>query len=228
MTQYFSPKSLKFLTQLAANNNRAWFQAHKDDYQRLVRAPFQQLLSDLAAPLLSISPHFRSDPKAVGGSLFRIQRDTRFSGDKSPYKPWQGAQLFHERRRQLTAPAFYLHLAPQQSFIGAGLWHPPTEVQRRIRQFIFENPESWARAAHAPALRQKFTAYLDDSLKKPPAGFSADFRFIDDLRLRNFVFTRPLTDAEMTSGELLETLSCDLQQLAPFVDYLCAALDLEF
>ncbi|PJJ98126.1 TIGR02453 family protein [Lysobacteraceae bacterium NML75-0749] len=228
MPPYFTQQSLAFLHKLAANNRREWFQAHKDDYQRHVREPFQQLLADLIVPLAAISPHFRADPKPVGGSLFRIYRDTRYASDKSPYKPWQGAQLFHERRRQVTAPAFYLHLEPGESFIGAGLWHPPTEVQRHIRQFIFENPESWARAAHAPTLRENFQSYSDDMLKRPPAGFPADFRFIDDLRQRSFVLSRALDDAQMTSADLLETVVHNLEQLAPFVDYLCAALDLEF
>lgn len=228
MRPYFSQQSLAFLRQLAANNQREWFQAHKHDYQQHVREPFQQLLADLMQPLAAISPHFRADPTPVGGSLFRIYRDTRYSGDKSPYKPWQGAQLFHERRRQVSAPAFYLHLQPDASFIGAGLWHPPTDIQRRIRQFIFENPESWARAAHAPALRENFQIYSEDMLKRPPAGFPADFRFIDDLRQRNFVFSRALDDAQMTSPQLLERIVQNLELLAPFMDYLCAALDLEF
>jgi uncharacterized protein (TIGR02453 family) len=228
MSRYFTDKSLKFLRGLARHNERAWFQAHKADYEAHVREPFQRLLADLQAPLAAVSPHFRADPKTVGGSLFRIQRDTRFSGDKAPYKPWQGARLFHERRREVAAPSFYLHLQPRGSFIGAGLWHPETDTQRRVRQFILDNPGSWKAAAHAPALRRRFDMDDSEMLVRPPRGFPGDFEFIDDLRHRNWVLWRPLDDATMTGTSLPRILSKDLHTLGPFVDYLCAALDLEF
>ena len=96
--------------------------------------PFLRLLTDLQPDLAEVSLHFRSDPKTVGGSLFRIYRDARFSNDKSPYKSWQGARLFHERHKQVPAPSFYLHLQPGECFVGAGLWHPEPDTQRRVRQ----------------------------------------------------------------------------------------------
>lgn len=228
MTTYFTDKSLKFLRGLARNNDKAWFNAHRGDYEAHVREPFQRLLVDLQPDLAAVSPHFRADPRNVGGSLFRIFRDARFSNDKSPYKSWQGARLFHERRREVAAPSFYLHLQPGGSFIGAGLWHPESDTQRRVRQFIFDNPGSWKAAAHAPALRRRFDLDDGETLVRPPRGFPVDFEFIDDLKHRNWVFWRALDDATMTGPRLRQLVARDLQALAPFVDYLCAALDLEF
>lgn len=228
MTAYFTDKSFRFLRALARNNNRTWFHAHKADYETHVREPFQALLRDLQPDLRTVSEHFRSEPKTVGGSLFRIQRDTRFASDKAPYKAWQGARLFHERRKQVPAPSFYLHLQAGSCFVGAGLWHPETTTQRRVRQFIFDNPESWKRAAHAPAFRRRFDLDSDEMLVRPPRGFPPDFAFIDDLRHRNFVAWRAVDDSMMTGPRLRQTLARDLAALAPFVDYLCAALDLEF
>ncbi len=228
MTIYFTDKSLKFLRSLARNNNREWFHAHKADYDAHVREPFRKLLVDLQPDLHMVSEHFRSDPKTVGGSLFRIQRDTRFANDKAPYKSWQGARLFHERRQQVAAPSFYLHLQAGNCFVGAGLWHPETTTQRRVRQFIVDNPGSWKTAAHAPAFRRRFELETDEMLVRPPRGFPADFEFIDDLRHRNFVASRSIEDSVMLGPKLRQTLAKDLQSLAPFVDYLCAALDLEF
>lgn len=228
MITYFSDKSFKFLRALARHNERAWFHAHKADYESFVRAPFQQLLVDLQPALAQASLHYRAEPKAVGGSLFRIHRDTRFANDKSPYKSWQGARLFHERRRELPAPSFYLHLQPGHCFVGAGLWHPETATQRRVRQFIFDNPAGWKKAAHAPAFRRRYDLESGETLVRPPRGFPPDFVFIDDLRHKNFVAMRDLDDTVMTGPRLRQTLEKDLQALAPFVDYLCAALDLEF
>lgn len=228
MSVYFTDKSLKFLRALARNNERAWFHAHKTDYEAHVRAPFQRLLGDLQPDLHAVSAYFHADPKTVGGSLFRIQRDTRFSGDKAPYKSWQGARLFHERRKQVPAPSFYLHLQPGRCFVGAGLWHPETATQRRVRQFIVDNPGSWQAAAHDKAFRRRFELEDSEMLVGPPRGFPPDFAFIDDLRHKNFVASRPIEDSVMLGPKLRPTLAKDLQALAPFVDYLCAALDLEF
>ena len=228
MSRYFDAASFGFLRGLARHYDKAWFESLRQDYEAHVRQPFLRLITDLQPALASVSPHFRADPRTVGGSLFRIHRDARFSNDKSPYKPWQGARLFHERRREVAAPSFYIHLQPGGSFVGGGLWHPEPDTQRRVRQFILDNPGSWKKAAHAPALRPRFD--LDDSevLSRPPRGFPADFEFIDDLKHRNWVLWRSLDDAAMTGPRLKKTLETDLAALGPFIDYLCAALDLEF
>ena len=228
MSAYFSDKTFKFLRGLARHNDREWFHAHKADYEAQVRQPFLALISDLQPALLEVSEHYRADAKTVGGSLFRIHRDTRFSNNKAPYKEWQGARLFHARSKEVEAPSFYIHLQPGHCFIGAGLWHPEPDTLRRIRQFIVDNPGSWAAAAHGAAFRKRFD--LDDSemLTRPPRGFPADFVHLDDLRRKNHVAIRVIDDATMTGPKLLSTLAKDLQGLGPFMDYLCAALDLEF
>lgn len=135
---------------------------------------------DLQPDLAAVSEHFRADPRTVGGSLFRIYRDARFSNDKSPYKSWQGARLFHERRKQVPAPSFYIHLQPGESFVGAGLWHPEPATQRKVRHFIVDNPGSWKAAAHSPMLRKKFDFEESEKLVRAPRGFEPDFEFIDD------------------------------------------------
>lgn len=228
MSTYFNDKTFKFLRALARNNNREWFHAHKADYETHVRGPFKILLTDLQPDLASVSEYYRAEPKTVGGSLFRIQRDTRFANDKAPYKSWQGARLFHERGRQVEAPSFYLHLQPGNCFIGAGLWHPQSTTLRGIRQFIFDNPGSWKAAAHDASFRRGFDLDNDEMLVRPPRGFSPDFECIEDLKRKNFVAFRQLDDAAVLGPKLRQMLAKDLAALAPFVDYLCAALDLEF
>ena len=128
----------------------------------------------------------------------------------------------------MPAPSFYIHLQPGNSFVGAGLWHPEPPTQRTIRQFIFDNPGGWKAAAHAPAFRRRFDLEEDEKLVRTPHGFPADFEFIEDLKHRNFVAVRAIDDATMTGPRLRKALETDLAGLGPFVDYLCAALDLEF
>ena len=228
MTTYFSAASFKFLRGIARHNDRAWFQAHKADYDAHVRAPFQQLLTDLQPDVMAVSEHFRADPRPVGGSLFRIQRDTRFANDKTPYKTWQGARLFHERGRQVEAPSFYVQIQPGNCFVGAGLWHPQPDTLRRVRHFILDNPGSWKAAAHDAKFRRRFDLDEDEMLTRMPRGFPDDFEFADDLKRKNFVAFRVIDDATMIGPRLLKTLETDLNGMAKFVDYLCAALDLEF
>ena len=228
MSVYFTDKTFRFLRALARHNNREWFHAHRDDYENHVRGPFLRLLTDLQPALKGVSEHFRADPRPSNGSLFRIHRDTRFANDKAPYKSWQGARLFHERRKQVAAPSFYIHLQPGECFVGAGLWHPEPETQRRIRQFIYDNPGGWKAAAHAPAFSRRYDFESGEMLVRPPRGFPADFEFIEDLKHKNFVAVRAIEDSTMLGPRLRQTLEKDLAGLGPFVDYLCAALDLEF
>ncbi len=228
MATYFTDRTFRFLRALARNNERAWFLEHKPDYEAHVREPFQRLLADLQAPLHAVSALYRSEPKGVGGSLFRIHRDTRFANDKTPYKNWQGARLFHERQRQVPAPSFYVHLQPGHCFIAGGIWHPEPDALRKIRHFIVDNPASWKTAAHDPAFRHRYDLEDSDRLVRPPRGFDPAFEFLDDLKHRNFVALRAIDDDTMTGPRLLTVLAKDLRGLAPFMDYLCAALELEF
>ena len=224
---YFTNKTFKFQRALARNNNREWFHEHKDEYENDLRQPFLRLIADLQPALLEVSEHFRADPKPVGGSLFRVHRDTRFSNDKTPYKAWAGARFFHVRSKQVEAPSYYLHIQPGHCFVGAGLWHPQPESQRKIRQFIFDNPGNWKAAVHAPAFRKKFSIE-GESLTRPPRGFPADHELIDDLKRKDFVATMTLDDETVLGPRLRKTVGDQFKSLAPLVDYLCAALDLEF
>ena len=224
---YFSDKSFRFLRALARNNNRDWFRQHKDEYEQHLRAPFQRLLADLQPDLAAVSLHFRADPRPVGGSLFRIHRDTRFASDKTPYKTHVGARLYHERHREVDSPSFYIHVQPGNCFVGAGLWHPEPETRRRIRQFIADNPQGWRQAVHSPAFRRRF-ALGGETLQRPPRGYPADHPLIEDLKRQSFVGSAALADEVVLGPALRRSVASAIAGLAPLVDYLCASLDIEF
>ncbi len=224
---YFSPATFRFLRALARHNNRTWFKAHQGDYETHVRGPYLQLIADLQAPIARLSRHYRADPRKVGGSLFRVQRDTRFSHNKEPYKPYAGARMFHERRREIAAPSFYLHLAPGDCFVGAGLWHPENHTLRNIRNFIVDNPAAWKRAAHGPAFRKRYE-FWGQSLTRAPLGFPADHPLIADLKRKSYAAGVGFEDALACSPALYACVVENFKRLAPLVDYLCAAQNLEF
>lgn len=101
---YFTPKTLRFLADLAANNRRDWFEAHRAAYERDVRTPALRLITAMETLIREVHPAFMASPKKVGGSLFRIHRDTRFSGDKTPYKTHIGITFFTQQRVRRHAP----------------------------------------------------------------------------------------------------------------------------
>ncbi len=224
---YFRPDLFRFLGKLAKNNNRTWFHANRERYENAVREPMLRLIGDLQPVLATISPHYRADPRKQGGSMYRIQRDTRYRHDKSPYKTWASVRLAHERRREMEAPAFYLHFASGNCFVGAGFWHPSSPTLRAFRDFVVDNPATWTAITHAPDFiaRYRFTG---ESLKRAPLGFDPNHPLIVDLRRKDWVVSRPFDDALACSDDLLPFLDESLHELAPMVDYLCAALDLPF
>lgn len=224
---YFSLATFRFLRALARHNSRSWFKAHQADYESHVRGPFLDLIADLQAPVARLSRHYRADPRKVGGSLFRVQRDTRFSHNKEPYKPWAGARIFHERRREIAAPSFYLHIAPGDCFVGAGLWHPENHTLRNIRNFIVDNPAAWQRAAHGRSFRRHYE-FWGESLSRAPQGFPPDHPLIVDLKRKSCAAGVGFDDALACSPGLFAFVVAHFRRMAPLVDYLCAAQNLEF
>ena len=224
---YFTQATFRFLSQLSRHNNRTWFKANQLRYERDVREPFLALIADLQPHLAEVSSHFRADPRKVGGSLFRIQRDTRFSGDKTPYKTWAGARLYHARHRERPAPSFYVHIQPGGCFVGAGLWHPESATLKRVRAFVADNPSAWNEAVHRKAFSERY-GFWGERLKRAPQGYSPDHPLIEDLKLKSYAAGCELTDAAVLAPGLACDIGIHLRRLAPLADYLCAALDLEF
>lgn len=226
-SRYFSPKLFAFLRDLEENNDREWFKAHQADYERYVREPALDFITDFAEPLKGISEHFVADAKKVGGSLFRIQRDTRFSKDKSPYKSNTGMQFRHSMAKDAHAPGFYLHIQPGECFMGVGLWRPETKVAYAIRSRIDEHPDSWKRATRSKRFTDVFTLG-GDSLSRPPRGYDADHPLIDDLKRKDFIASTPLTQKSITSESFMEDFTANCQRAAPMMGFLCEAVGVHF
>jgi uncharacterized protein (TIGR02453 family) len=105
-TPYFTKQTFTFLSNLADNNTREWFEEHKQDYENFVREPALDFISDMGNEMPAISKHFLAVPKKVGGSLMRVQRNLRFSRDKTPYKTNIGIQFRHEVGKDIHAPGY--------------------------------------------------------------------------------------------------------------------------
>src|SRR5919198_4046037 len=148
--KWFSPAVFSFLRELQDNNTREWFAENKSRYQEDVQEPALEFISDFDPLLRRISPDFRADARPVGGSLFRIHRDVRFSKDKTPYKTHVGIHFRHRSASDAHAPGFYLHLEPGGVFAAAGIWHPDGPSQKLIRTRIGDDARGWKRATGPP------------------------------------------------------------------------------
>jgi uncharacterized protein (TIGR02453 family) len=227
MASYFTAGTLKFLRELAANNEREWFGANKDRFQAVVQEPALQFISDFGKPLAKISKHFVADPRPQGGSLFRIYRDTRFSKDKTPYKTHVAMRFGHEAGGDVHAPGFYLHVEPANSYAGVGLWRPEAADARRIRQAIVDEPDRWKKAAHSKAFATAFTKD-GESLARPPQGFDPDHPLVEDLQRKDFIGGARLTDRQVTGDSLLEDFTAMSKAASPFVRFLTEAVGLPY
>lgn len=222
MRRYFSSAFFGFLRELKKNNRREWFAANKDRYLADIEAPMRQFIADFALRLRHISPRFVADPRRVGGSMFRIYRDTRFSADKTPFKTWVSARFQHDARDRPSVPGFYLHLEPGDSMGGGGLYHPDPATLLRVREHIVRAPREW----HAVLARG--LEVQGDALKRVPAGFDPSHRFAEDLKRKDHYVMTSFTAREVGSPQFLDRFTETCAETAPLVAFLTKALGLRW
>lgn len=224
---HFTGETFRFLRNLARNNDRDWFRANRARYEESVRDPAIRFILDFAPYLKAISPYFRADPRANGGSLFRIYRDTRFSRDKSPFKTHTGIQFRHDLGRDAHAPGFYLHLEPGSCFAGVGIWRPDGKVLRKIREGVAEDPSGWEKAVGGSSFEARFEL-SGDTLVRPPRGFDPEHPLIGTLKRKDFVAVASLSEEEVKAPGFLKGFADICRAGAPFVRYLCHVLEAPF
>ena len=222
---YISPELFTFFRELKANNNREWFQAHKRRYEAQVRAPLLRFIADFGLRLAELSPHYLADARPVGGSLFRINRDIRFSKDKSPYKTAAGLQFRHESGKDVHAPGFYLHLEPGSVFAGVGLWQPEAKALAKIREAIVADPARWQQASAAEEFRAVYQLG-GESLQRPPKGYDPEHPLIEDLKRKDFIASVAFSEADVCAPDFIDRYSELCRQAAPFMAFLTTVLGL--
>ncbi len=217
----FRPDALQFLADLAENNERAWFQPRKADFERLIRRPIEALCVALADRFAARGLPLLADPAR---SPFRIYRDVRFSKDKSPYKtaqgaqfPWQGAA---PTGRTSVGVGGYFHLEPGSIFVGGGMWRPEPAALAAFRDRVDREPAAVLAALEDERFRSVFGSVGGDTLARNPRGYPADHPHGDLLRLKDVVFSRRLSDADVGSPELPDRIAADLDAARPVLQLL--------
>ena len=223
----FTNNTFRFLDELAANNNRAWFEANKKNYELLVREPALDFIEAMVPVLASFAPSFRAEPRKVGGSLMRVYRDTRFARDKTPYKTNIGIQFRHKLGKDVHAPGFYVHIASDECFFAVGCWRPAPDALNGIRKLISEKAEKWISARDD----KKFLAQWNlsgDGLTRPPRGYDVNHPLIVDIKRKDFIALSPLSSAEVTGRGLGKLSGKRFSTTVPLMKFLCEAVDVSF
>jgi len=224
---YFSPALFDFLRQLTRNNTREWFQQNKSRYEADVREPALRFVEDIGPRLKKLSPHLIADPRPVGGSLFRIHRDIRFSTDKSPYKTAVGISFGHDHGRSGPAPGYYLHIAPGESFAGGGVHMPETATLTKVRDAIVHNTSGWKRIVTDPEFAPMFVN-MGDALKRAPQGYDPDHPFVDDLKRKSYVWHALFSERDVCANDFMDRYLDACRIANPFSRFVAKALGVQW
>jgi uncharacterized protein (TIGR02453 family) len=212
----FRPAALAFFRELEANQDRAWFAAHRDTYEREVLAPLRALLADLAGEFSRRGLKLTADPMK---SVFRIHRDVRFSRDKSPYKTHAGAVLSRDGSKG-TFGMLYIHIDPTGCFAAAGFWQPEPKYLEALRIAMVEEPGR-IRAALDAATASGAELRREDALTRLPRGFehAAGTEAEELVKLRHLIVQWPLSAAAIGKPALTGTLAGYAEAARPLLEF---------
>jgi uncharacterized protein (TIGR02453 family) len=196
-----SPILFDFLNDLKANNNREWFQANKDRYNK-ARIEFEGFINALIPRIREIDPLIGM--LTAKDCVFRIYRDVRFSTDKSPYKTNMGAYIARGGKGSMLA-GYYVHFEPGASMLAGGLYMPPAETLKKVREEIFYQADDFKKIIHNKKFMDCFGEIDDpDKMKNPPKGYSKDFPDIHLLKFRNYAVMHPVSDERAVKDDYLD------------------------
>jgi uncharacterized protein (TIGR02453 family) len=218
------PSTLKFLKDLSKNNNKPWFDAHRKQYDD-AKKDFEAFIQTV------IDRHAQKDEtireQEARKCLFRINRDVRFSKDKSPYKTNMGASIKRGGRKSIFA-GYYFHCEPGECFVGGGIWMPMPPETKKVRQeidYCFDEFKKIVGSKKFQTIYGGLYTGEDTSLSRVPQGFEKDNPAADYLKLKSWIAMQSLKDAEVTSKELVKKTLAAFEALQPMIQFINRALD---
>jgi len=215
-TPTFPKAGLNFLKSLKRNNNREWFLKNKTTYEETVRAPMIQIVEALADEFADFAPEILVSPK----SIFRIYRDTRFSKDKSPYKTHVAASFSVKGLDRHEGAGFYFHISPADVFVGGGVYRPPADELRSVRNHIAANHVRLKKVVEARQFQKLFGSLSGEQSSRIPRGFPADHPAEHYLRFKDLLAARELKPADATSAKFFATLVESFRAMNPLIQFL--------
>lgn len=218
------PSTLRFLKNLKKNNNKPWFDTNRKEYEA-AKADFAAFIQSV------IVKHGQKDPLIkdliAKDCMFRINRDIRFSKDKSPYKTNFGASINKGGRKAFDAAGYYFHLEPGKSFVGGGIYMPMPEHLKKVRQEIDYNLKDFKKILSA----KKFKTVYGDldkstefSLSRVPKGYEPDNPAAEYLKLKSYIAMTRISDADLISADLVKKTISAFEALHPLINFLNRSL----
>lgn len=204
--------TLQFLSLLSANNDRDWFAAHKNDYEKSQKE-FKDFVFELGEKMKS---HDVIDD--AGTKVYRIYRDVRFSNDKTPYNQHRSAHF--KRAGEERRGGYYLRIEPGDSFIAGGFWRPNPEDLLLIRKQIDQNPQELRDILSEESFKKYFGKLEGDKVKTSPKGFSQDNPSIDLIRHKGFILTHHFSDKQVLQSDFIDQVNIGFSKMRPFLDYM--------
>ncbi len=212
---------LEFLIDLKFNNNKAWFKENQDSY-RQAKAEFEEFIGILLPRIKQLDESI--DVASPKECIFRIFRDVRFSKNKEPYKTNFGALIARGGRKRSYA-GYYIHVEPDESFIGGGVYMPESNVLKTIRTEIYENTGEFKQIIYNNEFRNYFPEIYGDKLTLAPKGFPKDFKDIDLLKYKHYAVAHSVKNSFWTESEdLIEDLMDIFSVQYPFNLFLNRAI----
>src|SRR6516162_9552484 len=218
----FRPAAFAFFRELQDNNDPAWFRPRKAVYETEVLAPFRDLIVAVVAALREAELPLAGDPRS---SIFRIYRDVRFSSDKRLYKTHAGAVLTRSGDKR-NPGVLYLHVAPGESMVGAGFWHPEPGLLAKLRRAILVDADAFLSLA-VQLEKAGHPLSTDERLSRPPRGFEAakGTPAAEYVGWKSFTAHRMLSDAEMQSPALVDRIVDFAHTVLPLLEWGWATVD---
>lgn len=213
-----SKSSLQFLKALAENNNRDWFNEHKNSY---INA-YKNVSDFVDALILEMNKHDVLENSSGKKSLYRIYNDVRFSKDKSPYNARFAFSL--QRATKLRRGGYYMNIKPGNSFLACGFFAPNPADLKRIRVDIEHNYKEWNKLLNKKSIKENFGSLRGEKVLTAPKGFSIDHPAIELLRHKQFIFRHEFKDKELTAENFLQTVNSLFKAIRPFFDYMSDVL----
>ncbi len=217
-----SKSTMQFLKDLSKNNNREWFTENKKRYED-AKAEFETFISGLIQQIAKFDPSVAN--LEAKKCVFRIYRDTRFSKDKTPYKPNFGAYLAERSTAVHEKAAYYLHLEPGKSFLAGGAYEPQAPWIHKIRQEIDYNTKDFKKIINATAFKNNFGELQGEKLKTVPKGFPKDHPELSLLQYKSFLMMHKCDDKTVMADDFMKHASGVYKTMKPLNDFLNTAME---
>jgi uncharacterized protein (TIGR02453 family) len=218
----FPREGIKFLKQLKRNNNRGWFESHRDEFERYAKAPMLSFIAALQPHFARFAPEFDLNPKR---SIFRIYRDIRFSSDKTPYKTHIAAHfVLRGRPKGFVGSGYYIQIEPGEFFVGGGVYLPDNDQLKKIRQGIASHGKEFLSIVENPRFKKRFAPFEWSKLQRIPKGYEENHPMAEWLKFKQFFVGVSFPEAKCYRSSLVEIVARVCEQAAPLVRFLNACM----